>query len=188
MVNYSNREVLMRIVLVVGASGTGKDSLLRIGRQHFQHHPDIVFIRRYITRPPDGHEDNYYLDTTAFSCLQQQNFFLSHWQAHGNHYGIGHHQIQDHALSICSVSRTVIKDIEKQFPGRVTVLEVTLPAEILRTRLHQRGREDEAGINKRLVRAEIHTTAGRLIRFDNSDPLESTGPKFTRLLTLLKTE
>jgi len=34
--------------------------------------------------------------------------------------------------------------------------------------------------------AEIHTTAGRLIRFDNSDPLESTGPKFTRLLNLLK--
>lgn len=178
----------MHIVLLVGASGTGKDSLLRIGRQHFHRHPDIIFIRRYITRPPDKNEDNYYLDTTAFSCLRQQNFFLSHWQAHGNHYGIGHHQIHDHGLSICSVSRTVIQDVEKLFPGRVTVIEVTLPPGILRTRLHQRGREDEGAITKRLVRAEIHTTASRLIRFDNSDPLESTGPKFTRLLTLLKTE
>lgn len=178
----------MHIVLLVGASGTGKDSLLRISRQHFHQHPDIIFIRRYITRPPDENEDNYYLDTTAFSCLRQQNFFLSHWQAHGNHYGIGHHQIQDHGLSICSVSRTVIQDVEKLFPGRVTVIEVTLPPGILGTRLHQRGREDEGAITKRLVRAEIHTTANRLIRFDNSEPLESTGPKFTRLLTLLKTE
>ena len=176
------------IVLLVGASGTGKDSLLRVARQHLVHHTDIVFVRRYITRPPDENEDNYYLDTTAFSCLQQQNFFLSHWQAHGNHYGIGRHHIQDHGLSICSVSRTVIRDIEKLFPGRVTVIEVTLPVEILRTRLHRRGREDEAAIKKRLVRAKIHTQASHLIRFDNSDPLECTGPKFTRLLTLLNAQ
>ncbi len=178
----------MQIVLLVGASGTGKDSLLRAAGQHLVQHTDIVFVRRYITRPPDNNEDNFYLDTRAFSCLRQQNFFLSHWQAHGNHYGIGHHQIQDHGLSICSVSRTVIRDVEKLFPGRVTVIEVTLPADILRTRLHQRGREDEAAIKKRLVRAEMHTAASHLIRFDNSDPLESTGPKFTRLLTLLNAQ
>lgn len=176
----------MRIVLLVGVSGTGKDSLLRIGRRHFKQHPDIIFVRRYITRPPDENENNYYLDTMAFSCLRQQNFFLSHWQAHGNHYGIGYHQVSGPDLIICSISRTAIKDFETHFPGRVTVILITVPANILRTRLQQRKREDDDAIKKRLARAEMRIKATHLIRFDNSDPLEITGPKFTRLLTSLK--
>jgi len=44
------------LVLVVGPSGAGKDSLLKAAREEFRGDPRIGFARRVITRPadPDG--------------------------------------------------------------------------------------------------------------------------------------
>lgn len=39
------------LVVVVGPSGVGKDSLMDIARRHFSGRDDVRFVRRTITRP-----------------------------------------------------------------------------------------------------------------------------------------
>jgi ribose 1,5-bisphosphokinase PhnN len=65
----------MKVILVVGPSGAGKDTLLRAAREHFAAVPSLGFARRYITRPPGVDEDNYYVDEVGFSLLENAAFF-----------------------------------------------------------------------------------------------------------------
>ena len=47
------------IIVVVGPSGAGKDSVIGFVAQHFADRADIDFVRRVITRPSDaGGEDH----------------------------------------------------------------------------------------------------------------------------------
>lgn len=183
----------MSIILITGPSGSGKDTLLRHARSHFP--PEhLAFARRYITRPPDTNEDNFFVDDRAFACLQQSGFFLSTWQAHGNCYGISWHeyekttvlqeQNQQQTPLLCSVSRTAIADFERRFDRVITVLVSVSPV-ILAQRLSARARESEAEAATRLQRADLPVQARELIRFDNSAPLAESSGRFTMLLEQL---
>ena len=55
-----------RLVLVVGPSGAGKDTLLAHARAACRDDPDIVFPRRVITRPSSAAEDHDTLSDAAF--------------------------------------------------------------------------------------------------------------------------
>jgi phosphonate metabolism protein PhnN/1,5-bisphosphokinase (PRPP-forming) len=165
-----------KIVLIVGASGVGKDSLLK----SIQNQTDAKFIRRYITREPDANESNFYLDENAFLQRQEQDFFLSTWQAHNNLYGIARPHIEP-GVNIISISRGAIKDFEKAYED-VTTIHITLSKEELEKRLRARGREDENAIQKRLNRTYPKIEAKKLIEFDNSDPLKIASQNFLTLL------
>ncbi len=180
----------MCIILVTGPSGSGKDSLLRHARAHFP--PErLAFARRYITRPPDKNEDNYFVDEDAFLCLEANALFVSTWQAHGNRYGIGwreyrqaqawQNRAETEAALLCSVSRTVIADFERQFT-RVITLNIFVPPEILAERLEKRGRETKTQAAGRLARADLPLTASNLIVFDNSAPLAESAARFIAVL------
>jgi ribose 1,5-bisphosphokinase len=171
------------LVLVVGPSGAGKDSLIRGAREFFAPAGEINFVRRYITRPPDGGEDNYYLDETAFIQLEKSRFYAATWQAHGNRYGIARHALENvaAAVSLCSISRGAIAEFEMAYRDVVTIMVTTQPA-ILRQRLLRRGRESCAEIERRLTRAAAPLRPRQLIEFDNSADYRSSLANFTRLL------
>ncbi len=174
----------MNVILVVGPSGSGKDTLLRGAMQHFYANSRIHFVKRYITRKPDTNEDNYYLDREAFTLLEGAGFFISTWQAHNNCYGIAHHCISachKDATLVCSVSRSVIRDFEIQCDNCTTIF-VTAAIEVLKKRLQNRGREEKKDIEKRLSRAKIDVEAKKLITFDNSEDLEHSMAAFNALL------
>lgn len=177
----------MNIVLIVGASGSGKDTLLNNAKRSFQNRDDIFFARRYVTRSPDSHEDNYYIEPEAFRLLKRADFFVSTWKAHDNLYGIPRNIVsknrQDSTV-ICSISRTAIEDFEYSFHW-VTTIQVIARQEILRERLASRGREHELDIEKRLARAAMPVHARKLITFDNSGSVEEGIAGFTRLLQRL---
>ena len=180
----------MSIILVTGPSGSGKDSLLRHARAHFSA-KRLAFARRYITRPPDSNEDNYFVDEAGFQCLQNNSFFISTWQAHNNCYGIPWSEYRlaqtaqgagcQHAALLCSISRTAVADFEHRFQQVYTVL-VNVPPEILAKRLRVRGRETEAQAALRLERASLPLQARELVHFDNSAPLAESACRFIALL------
>ena len=174
----------MNIILVVGPSGSGKDTLLRSARKILASNEEFGFARRYITRPPDNSEDNYYLDPAAFKVLERCGFFLATWQAHNNSYGIAEYILNaagGRETVICSVSRSAIADFEARCDQTVTI-EVTASMAILKARLLARGRESETDINRRLARAKQPVKARKHLVFDNSLPLEESSARFTSLL------
>jgi len=179
--------VVMTVVLITGPSGVGKDSLLGFAKNHFAGDGKIVFTRRYITRPPDENELNYFVDPGAFGLLRDGNFFVSHWRAHGNYYGIAKSEFLPHNgdyLSLVSVSRGAIRDFERLF-DRVITLQLTAGYDILRQRLLVRGREDEEAVAERLAGASLPVNAENRIIFDNSEELSKSGRRFAELITAL---
>jgi phosphonate metabolism protein PhnN/1,5-bisphosphokinase (PRPP-forming) len=145
------------LVLVVGPSGAGKDTLLGAAKAALAGDPRFRFVRRAITRSADtGGEDHEALSEADF---MGRDFALK-WQAHGLWYGIPAGiagDLSEGRTVVANVSRGVIAEAAARFPVRV--IEVTAPPDMLAARLVQRGREDEADIAKRLARA-VEVPAG----------------------------
>lgn len=173
----------MHCILIVGASGAGKDSLLKAAKAYFtqcnEKKPKVHFIPRYIDRIPDQNEANFYIDTQSFEILQ--DFFISKWRANSHNYGIAKHCLHKDGVNIISISRSAIKDFEA-YCDNVSVIEVFVPLHILQHRLEQRGREDKAQIAKRLENAGKKTYAKNLYRFENVKPIEESAEEFICLV------
>jgi ribose 1,5-bisphosphokinase len=173
----------MKIILIVGPSGAGKDSLLRTCREAFANRQDILFVPRYVTRMPDDNEQNYYIDQSAFNTLKHNGFFFIDWQAHGNSYAISLDPLRqkDKQAVVISVSRTVIVAFEKVFDD-VETIAISAPESVLHKRLTDRGRESAQARDSRLARVGLEPIATRLYHFENIGPLEQTAPKFIEFM------
>jgi len=138
------------LVLVVGPSGAGKDTLLDAARQTLADDPRFRFVRRVITRPADAGGEVHEPATEAE--FARRSFALA-WQAHGLRYGIPADITTDIAakrIVVANVSRGIIAEAAKSFPVRV--IEITAPPDILAARLATRGRETAADVAARLAR------------------------------------
>jgi len=171
---------MKKIVLIVGASGVGKDTLIKYAKHELKDDANFNFVTRYITRQPDDNELNFYLEKKAFDTLVQQKYFTSHWTAHENYYGIPKVQIQE-KINIISISRSAIKDFESQFKN-VLVINISIPKEELYARLKSRDRENEEEIQIRLERSYPLIEGKQVVHFDNSDELLKSQAMFLELL------
>jgi phosphonate metabolism protein PhnN/1,5-bisphosphokinase (PRPP-forming) len=139
------------LVLVVGPSGAGKDTLLDASRQVLADDRRFRFVRRVITRPADaGSEAHESVTPEEFAGRE----FTLQWQAHGLSYGIPAAVVDDlrqGRVVVANVSRTVIADAARRFPTRV--IEVTASPEVLAARLASRARESAADVAARLLRS-----------------------------------
>jgi ribose 1,5-bisphosphokinase len=142
------------LVLVVGPSGAGKDTLLDAARARLAGDARFRFVRRAITRPADaGGEAHEAISETDFSAREAAGDFALCWRAHGLSYGIPTDIAEDIArgrVVIANISRGVIADAMRRFPVRV--IEITAPPAILAARLAARGREGAADVANRLSR------------------------------------
>ena len=148
------------LILIVGPSGAGKDTLINGVREALGDHAQVRFVRRVITRPPgqtsadQGAEDHAPITEAAFLRAQDSGEFALSWRAHGLHYGIPADIALDLAqgrVVIANVSRAVVAEAAKRFP--VAVIEISAPADVLARRLAARGREDAVDVARRLSRA-----------------------------------
>ena len=144
-----------RLVLVVGPSGAGKDTLLKGARAACAYDPTLVFPRRVVTRPKSDAEDHDSIDPAAFERAAGDGAYALWWQAHGNSYGIPTSIDRDIRVGrtvVCNVSRTVI-DAARQRYGYVTVIAITAPEQLLQSRLALRHRSTDGDIAGRIGRS-----------------------------------
>ncbi|GAC1344891.1 MAG: phosphonate metabolism protein/1,5-bisphosphokinase (PRPP-forming) PhnN [Acetobacteraceae bacterium] len=143
------------LILIVGPSGAGKDTLLNGVREALGEHSGIRFVRRVITRPGDmGEEAHESVSEQEFTVREAAGDFALSWRAHGLHYGIPADISFDLAkgrVVIANVSRAVVAEAAARYP--VVVIEITAPASVLARRLEARGREAAADVARRLSRA-----------------------------------
>ena len=145
------------MILIVGPSGAGKDTLLngvRDAVQAVEGHGGMRFVRRVITRPGDlGEEAHESVTEQEFELREQAGDFALSWRAHGLRYGVPSDVSFDLArgrVVIANVSRAVVADAATRFS--VAVIEVTAGREILAARLAERGREDAGDVARRMAR------------------------------------
>lgn len=144
-----------RLVLVVGPSGAGKDTLLKLARAVCAGDAGIVFPRRAVTREASLSEDNDYLSAAAFRQALTRGDFALHWEAHGHCYGVRRaleDDIRAGRTVVVNVSRTVVDAARRACADAVVVL-VTAPPAVLAERLALRARDSDGLIGARLGRA-----------------------------------
>ena len=175
------------MVVVVGPSGAGKDSVMSYAARHFTGEGRVQFVRRVITRPADaGGEVHEAIDVDGFARRQADGGFAVSWDAHGLSYGIPCEtlaQLADGVTLVANGSRSALPAFAAAYP-RLKVVLVTARPDILAARLAARGRESAEAISKRLDRAipEIVVAADTVI-IDNSGALEEAGDTFVSLLS-----
>jgi ribose 1,5-bisphosphokinase len=163
-----------RLVLVVGPSGAGKDTLLNLARAACAGNSGIVFPQRLVTREASAAEDNVQLDGEAFPRLLAEGAFTVHWEAHGHRYALAR-SVEDEVRAgrtvVANVSRTVVDLLRKNY-AEVLVVAITAPPEILAARLAARGRGSDGAIEQRLGRNVDDIAAPDITIVNVGDPGE----------------
>jgi ribose 1,5-bisphosphokinase len=181
-----------KLVLVVGPSGAGKDSLLREAARILAPDRHIVFPRRVITRPGrDEAEAHDSMTVDEFLAALESGRFALSWEAHGLHYGIPCSivdDLKDGRTIVVNVSRTIIADTAKRFRN-LAVLQVTAPLEVMAERLAKRGRETAGDVAARLSRDVQPLPEGLDIRaITNDTTLAAAANPFTAALVQFSRE
>jgi phosphonate metabolism protein PhnN/1,5-bisphosphokinase (PRPP-forming) len=150
------------LILVVGPSGAGKDSLIDGGRGALADDPGIHFVRRTVTRAASSDEDHDSLSLAEFEAAERAGAFLLSWRAHGLAYGIPA-SVQalrsDGIAVVANVSRTVVDDARRRL-APVRIIVVTAPEPFLAERLRRRGREGGDAAAARLAAAAVTLPTG----------------------------
>ncbi|AVF56345.1 phosphonate metabolism protein/1,5-bisphosphokinase (PRPP-forming) PhnN [Pseudomonas fulva] len=143
-----------RLILLIGPSGAGKDSLIDAARPQLAA-ARVEIARRVITRSPEAKgEAAIGVDAEEFDQMKLQGAFAMHWQANGLQYGIPR-QIDEWLAQGRSVlvngSRGHLAQARIRYPDLLAI-RVDVSLDILRQRLQARGRETQAEIDQRLAR------------------------------------
>lgn len=173
------------LILVVGPSGAGKDSIIAGAAARLRNDPRIVFARRVITRPAvAGGERHLAVSPTEFAALADAGLLMLRWHAHGFAYGLPTALAAEldtgHAV-VANVSRAVVDDARERF-APVAVVAISVRPALLAARLAGRGRESAAEIETRLARADVFGAEGADIVIDNDGPLDVAVVRFVDFL------
>ena len=165
-----------KLIAVVGASGVGKDSVMRALVEASPRR--FVLAKRTIDRPADaGGEDHAPATPAEFAELAAAGRFALWWTAHGQSYGI-RREVHDDLVAgfdvLANVSRAKLLEAASVFPGLV-VLHLTATPDTLRDRLTARGRENASQIAGRLARPAPALPASLpIVEISNDGPLAKT--------------
>lgn len=131
------------LVFVVGPSGAGKDTLIRLAAKELADQPHIRIARRIVTRASNAHEDHASVDEAAFETMSRDARFCLEWAAHGLRYGIPR-DVEDNvrrgAIVLCNGSRAAVARMRRRFVNSAVVL-INAPRDVLAERIKARGRD-----------------------------------------------
>lgn len=171
-----------RLIYLIGASGSGKDSLLNWLTTALPTGTaaTVRIARRAITRAESGNESAMALTPEAFALRCAAGEFALYWHSHGLDYGIGveiDEWLDRGDVVIVNGSRAYLAQAYGRYPS-LEAVEIVVSPDTLRQRLLARGRESLVEIDARLKRAVIAfpTPPGcRLMRMANDGTLDTAG-------------
>jgi ribose 1,5-bisphosphokinase len=173
-----------RLVLVVGPSGAGKDTLLGLAKAACAEDPGIVFPRRVITRQASASEDNEEVSDGTFQEALSRGDFAMHWEAHGHRYALSRaidDDIRAGRTVVANVSRTVIAKMRRAYAD-VVVVSITAPPNVLAERIALRARGSDGRLDQRLNRTVEDASAAPDITIVNVSSAEYHARQFVRIV------
>ena len=173
-----------RLVLVVGPSGAGKDTLLRLAQAACVDDRDIVFPRRIVTRESSADEDNVALGPDEFRRACEHGDFAVHWDAHGHSYALPldiNDDIRAGRAVVANVSRTVIGALRQTY-ANVVVVAITAPPDVLAQRLAARARHSDGNLAERLSRSVGDSSANADVTILNAGSADYHSRQLVRVI------
>lgn len=171
---------MAKLFLIVGNSGSGKDSLIRYVQKNFP--PELKSVKvpiRVITRPPSPETEDFESVTVEqFQKLKNEGDFVLDWFIYDLYYGV-RKEIEDwmkegHPVLI-NVSRNIINFAKSRYPD-LKLIFVRVPFEVTSKRIKDRGRENEESMKERMERAKnMQDMSDADFVVDNSGDLEAAG-------------
>jgi ribose 1,5-bisphosphokinase len=173
-----------RLVLVVGPSGAGKDTLLGLAKAACAEDGRIVFPRRVITRQASPSEDNEEVSAGTFEEALARDEYAMHWEAHGHRYGLSRGidgDIRAGHTVVANVSRTIIAAMRQAYAS-VLVISITAPPNVLAERIAMRARGSDGKIEQRLNRAIDEAAAVPDVTIVNTGSVEYHARQLVRIV------
>jgi len=173
-----------RLMLVVGPSGAGKDTLLGLARAACADDRNIVFPRRVITREASASEDNEEVSTGTFQEALTRGDYAMHWEAHGHCYALSRaidDEIRSGRTIVANVSRTVIGAMRRAYADVVVVL-ITAPPNVLAERIAIRARSSDGMVENRLRRTVEEASAAPDVTIVNTGSAEYHARQLVRVI------
>ncbi len=176
------------LFLLIGNSGSGKDSLIRWVLEKWPSTKIAPFIpTRVITRPPSPETEDFESVTEEeFQNLLKAGAFSLHWVSYSISYGvrIEIEEILSRGRSVLvNVSRQIVDTTRKQFPNIVSVIFVKVPFNVTEARIRARGREKGIKLDDRIKRArENQEFPDADFIVDNSGDLDTAGSQLLEFL------
>lgn len=149
------------LIYLMGASGSGKDTLLRLVRARLSGPDRISVAQRIITRPASADEPSLEATEAQFEQMSRAGDFAMQWRSHGLRYGIGidiDERLSRGQVVIVNGSRRYLAQALSRYPG-MSVVEVHVDRDVLAQRLQARGRETPEQISRRLAQAVLEEDA-----------------------------
>ena len=173
-----------RLVLVVGPSGAGKDTLLGLARAACAEDRGIVFPRRVITREASASEENQEVSIGTFQEALARGEYAVHWQAHGHCYALPRSiddDIRAGRTVVANVSRTVIGGLRETYAD-VVVISITAPPDVLAERIAMRARSSDGAPENRLRRTVEDAAAAPDVTIVNTSSAEYHARQLVRVI------
>ncbi len=176
-----------RLIVVVGPSGAGKDSILKAAQTHFAQTPRVAFVRRIITRECDpASEVHDSVSEVQFHQMQRSGEFSVWWHANDLHYALPasvNAEIANGKLLVANGSRGAVDDIRSKFK-QLTIVNISVAEEVLAARLERRSRESTQQIQARLQRNKTMAPlqGPDVVTINNSEARDTAINEFIALL------
>jgi ribose 1,5-bisphosphokinase len=173
-----------RLILVVGPSGAGKDTLIGLAKAACADDGNVAFPRRVVTREASAFEDNEQTSFEGFRLAVSRGEFAVHWEAHGHGYGLPRTieaDIRAGRTVVANVSRTVVEAMRRAYAD-VVVVSISAPPEVLAERLSARARGSDGQLADRLGRVVDGVAAAPDVTIVNVGNVEARAQELVRII------
>jgi guanylate kinase len=195
MMGTANKQPHGLLIVLVGPSGVGKSTISNMLSERL----DVAYIVSATTRPKKPGDElgkKYdHISADEFFRRLDNDEFLEYAQVHDHYYGTPKHPALDYLYEgkdvLLEIDVQGALQIRYQYPEALLIFILPPNGPALQKRLQDRGRDEEADMDKRFraARREIHMAKGARA-FDHmviNDSLDRAVEELTKIINLERT-